>query len=164
MGWHWVRAGSTKAVLCPVRFRKSIQLASRFDSEREHFKIWSNMIWSPISIKSVVNSELEPIQVLVYYDGPRIFTSVDVDGNMLFVYQCDEDEKTWRYIVSQISDTELDDLLSGRTTILHQLKNPSSVVVDVSSESGSIVGQWEVKDLPADYYPAPDVTLSRPKS
>ncbi len=41
-------------------------------------------------------SSLEPQEVLYDFDGPRIFTALDSDGELNLAYWSDGDQENWR--------------------------------------------------------------------
>lgn len=96
-----------------------------------------------------------PQDVLYEFDGPRIFTLVDADGELDLVYWCDEDENQSRFVVVPTATSIVDSLRSGGTSVFDALNQPRSWVCDVSH--GGKIGQcWRVNfdNIPRDSLPA----------
>ena len=91
----------------------------------------------------------EPVRVLNYYDGPRIFTVLDADGSLCLACWSDEDETRSRFLVAPVTAAVVADLESGRLTVREALGQPRLWVVDLSHD-GPIAGAWLVnrQDVP----------------
>ena len=85
--------------------------------------------------------DLKPDEVLYYFDGPRIFTSKDIDNKLVFVYQCDESDQRMRFVAVPFSETLLTHLKAGSITLLEALDQPRVWVIDQTLD-GKIKSVW----------------------
>jgi hypothetical protein len=74
----------------------------------------------------------EAKEVLYEFDGPRIFTLLDADGELNLAYWSDEDEAQARFIVVPTAFGILTGLRSGGVSVLEALDQPRCWVCDVS--------------------------------
>lgn len=88
----------------------------------------------PMNYGQTMVGTLEPVEVLVDFDGPRVFTSLAPDGAMLLAYVCDETGS--RLLVVPTDRETVDDLKSGRLALLTALTLPWVWLVD---RDGSLV-------------------------
>ncbi len=97
----------------------------------------------------------DPVEILYEFDGPRIFTTLDVDGERNLVYWSDEDESVCRYVVVPTTQRILDSLQSGIISVHDALNQPRCWLCDVTSD-GEIVGCQLVdfEAIPNDALPA----------
>ncbi|MGA2701882.1 MAG: hypothetical protein ABSH35_12405 [Isosphaeraceae bacterium] len=97
----------------------------------------------------------DPVEILYEFDGPRIFTTLDVDGERNLVYWSDEDESVCRYVVAPTTQRILDSLQSGIISVHDALNQPRCWLCDVTSD-GEIVGCQLVdfEAIPNDALPA----------
>lgn len=104
----------------------------------------------------------EPLRVLNYYDGPRIFTFNDADDALCLACWSDEDDKQSRFLVVPVSDQIIADLEMGLLSVGEALSQPRLWVVDWSAD-GTLSGAWLValRDVPADAQPRPRTMLHR---
>lgn len=72
------------------------------------------------------SDNLRPERVLYEFDQPLIFTSRDSENDMVFVYQCgeEEDESANHYLIVPFDDERLADLTEGRMPVLEALSQP----------------------------------------
>lgn len=96
-----------------------------------------------------------PQDVLYEFDGPRIFTLVDADGELNLVYWSDDDENQSRFVVVPTAAGIIDSLRTGEISVFDALNQPRCWACDVSP-SGDINQCWRVNfnDLPRDALPA----------
>ena len=66
----------------------------------------------------------EPLRVLNYYDGPRIFTFNDADDALCLACWSDEDEGQARFLVVAVTTKIIADLESGLLTVREALSQP----------------------------------------
>ncbi|HET6879576.1 MAG TPA: DUF6575 domain-containing protein [Pirellulales bacterium] len=94
-------------------------------------------------------------EVLYDFDGPRIFTLVDAEGELNLVYWSDADENQNRFVVVPTANTIIDSLHAGGTSVFAALNQPRCWLCDVS-HSGQINQCWRVDfdDIPSDSLPA----------
>lgn len=104
----------------------------------------------------------EPLRVLNYYDGPRIFTFKDADEALCLACWSDEDEKQSRFLVVAVTDQIITNLESGLLSVREALAQPRLWVVDWAQD-GSLTGAWLVahQDVPEDSQPQPRTMLHR---
>jgi hypothetical protein len=122
-------------------------------------------MWTPNTTEhdSSLLGDLAPEKILLEYEGPRMFTARDPGGKLLLVYQCDEEGVNWRYLVVPFTESRLEDLESGRASIVQALNQPRAWFVDVDvCENTRVVREADVALLPPNYLPAPDAFLCRP--
>ena len=72
----------------------------------------------------------EPLRILSYYDGPRIFTFDDADDALCLACWSDEDEKCSRFLVVAVTDQIIADLESGLLSVRKALAQPRLWVTD----------------------------------
>ncbi len=104
----------------------------------------------------------EPVRVLNYYDGPRIFTFHDADDALCLACWSDEDEKHSRFLVVAVTDQIIADLESGLLSVREALAQPRLWVVDWAQD-GTLTGAWLVapQDVPEESQPQPRAMLNR---
>ncbi len=73
----------------------------------------------------------EPLEVLYEFDGPRIFTILDKDGELYLAYWSDEDESLCRYVVSPSTTGIVDSLRTGIVSVFDALNQPRCWLCDV---------------------------------
>ena len=104
----------------------------------------------------------EPLRVLNYYDGPRIFTFHDADEALCLACWSDEDETRSRFLVVPVSDKIITDLEGGILTVREALSQPRLWVIELGPE-GTLATAWLVaqQDVPEDSQPQPRTMLHR---
>src|SRR4051812_5255996 len=104
----------------------------------------------------------EPLRVLNYYDGPRIFVFNDADGALSLACWSDEDETCARFLVVATTEQIIADLESGHVSVREALAQPRVWAVD-RAQGGKLVAAWLVnqKDIPEDAQPQPRTMLHR---
>lgn len=93
--------------------------------------------------------------VLYEFDGPRLFTLLDADGELNLVYWSDEDDRLSRFVVVPTTAGIVDSLRTGGSTVFDALNQPRSWICDVSHE-GHLQQCLRVNfdDIPRDALPA----------
>jgi hypothetical protein len=96
-----------------------------------------------------------PVEVLDEYDGPRIFTLKDSDGELNLSYWSDEYEQASRYVVVPTTARILTALKDGSITVFDALNQPRCWLCDVSQE-GDLTNCFRVEfdAIPRDVLPA----------
>jgi len=105
----------------------------------------------------------EPLQVLNYYDGPRIFTFEDAESALCLACWSDEAEDRSRFLVVRASQSAVAELEAGTLCIREALdRSRTWWVVDLGYD-GTLLEAWSVSpsDVPADAQPSPGVLLHR---
>lgn len=93
--------------------------------------------------------------VLYEFDGPRLFTLLDGEGELNLVYWSDEDDRQSRFVVVPTTASIVDALRCGGATVFDALNQPRSWICDVSHE-GHLQQCLRVsfEDIPRDALPA----------
>lgn len=104
----------------------------------------------------------EPVRVLNYYDGPRIFTFRDTDGALCLACWSDEDEGQSRFLVVPVNQQIITNLEGGLLSVREALAQPRLWIIDCAW-SGTLTGAWLVAhtDVPDDAQPQPRTMLNR---
>ncbi len=99
-----------------------------------------------ISGQTVARERFEPflpVDVLDDYDGPRIFTLKDADGELNLAYWSDGEQGNSRYVVVPTTTKILDSLRAGEISVFDALNQPRCWVCDTSL-SGDVGNCWRV--------------------
>ena len=99
-----------------------------------------------ISGQTVARERFEPflpVDVLDDYDGPRIFTLKDADGELNLAYWSDGEQGNSRYVVVPTTTKILDFLRAGEISVFDALNQPRCWVCDTSL-SGDVGNCWRV--------------------
>jgi hypothetical protein len=97
----------------------------------------------------------EPVEVFYDFDGPRIFTVNDADGELNLAYWSDEDEHVCRYVVVPTTAKLVDSLRSGSISVFDALQQPRCWLCDISPDGGIVECQRvDFDDIPPDSLPA----------
>ena len=102
-------------------------------------------MWN-ISGQTVAKERFEPflaVEVLDDYDGPRIFTLADSDGELNLACWSDGDQGNSRYVVVPTTAKILDSLRIGEISVFDALNQPRCWVCDILA-SGHIGKCWRV--------------------
>lgn len=104
----------------------------------------------------------EPLRILNYCDGPRIFTFRDAGDAAYLACWSDEGDGRDRFLVVPVTDAVIADLESGNLTVRDALLHSPMWVVDVGFDAIPIAA-WLVapNDLPDDAQPQPGAMLHR---
>ena len=102
----------------------------------------------------------EPSRVLYEFDGPRIFTFKDRDGELNLAYWSDSDESVDRYVIVPTSEAIVNSLCRGNLSVLEALQQPRIWLCDVG-EGGEIqhCQRVELGEIPNDALPASGTML-----
>jgi hypothetical protein len=102
----------------------------------------------------------EPVEVLYEFDGPRIFTMRDADGELCLAYWSDEDDTASRYVVVPTTTTIVDRLKQGSLSVHEALDQPRCWLCD-RNHQGELVAcrRVEFEELPADALPTSGTRL-----
>jgi hypothetical protein len=107
--------------------------------------------------KSVSANRFQPFQpadVLYDFDGPRIFTLRDTDGELNLAYWSDENDQLARYVVVPTTARILDALQDGGISVYDALNQPRCWLCDVTHQDNSIECQRvEFDAIPRDALP-----------
>ena len=102
-----------------------------------------------------------PAEVLYEFDGPRIFTFKDAEGELNLAYWSDEDRQICRYVVVPTTKTILDALRKGSTSVYDALNQPRCWLCDVTHQGElSACQRVEFEAVPRDSLPAIGTMLS----
>jgi len=103
---------------------------------------------------------LDPKETLYEFDGPRIFTILDADGELNLAYWSDESDEFTRYVVVPTSPGIIQMLKDGQISVWDALDQPRSWICDTRPD-GQVAEVYRVDfdSLPPDTLPAPSVML-----
>jgi hypothetical protein len=114
-------------------------------------------MWNIIG-KAVENARFQPFQpaeVLYEFDGPRIFTLNDAEGELNLAYWSDEDQQICRYVVVPTATTILAALRKGSISVFDALNQPRCWLCDVTHQGDlSRCQRVEFEAVPRDSLPA----------
>lgn len=115
-----------------------------------------------ISVDPTRFEPLEPLHVLNFYDGPRIFTFLDGFRELCLAVWSDEDQSHSRFLVVPVTEKTVFELEKGLLSVRDALKQPQLWVLDHPQQPGPSKA-WSVEfDLvPEDAKPHPGVLLHR---
>lgn len=99
---------------------------------------------------------LKIVEVLDWYDGPRLFIAENASGNRYIAFWADEqdDESLWLY--SSVSESRIASLVSGKFDLRSTYTNPEDGViflVRLSSQTQSSVEVLVPDQLEQDLFP-----------
>jgi hypothetical protein len=97
----------------------------------------------------------EPNEVLYAFDGPRVFTHRDADGELNLAYWSDGDGQLDRYVVVPTTPTVIDLLRTGSISVHEALDQPRCWCLDVTFDGQ--VGKCrriDFRSIPPDALPA----------
>lgn len=96
----------------------------------------------------------EPVDILYEFDGPRIFTLLDRDGELCLGYWSDESDTITRFVVVPTTSKIVQALRNGDASVFDALNQPRSWLCDLSRE-GALTGCQRVdfEDIPKDSLP-----------
>ena len=100
------------------------------------------------------------VEVLDDYDGPRIFTLKDSDGELNLACWSDGDKGNSRFVVAPTTTKILDSLRTGEISVFDALNQPRCWVCDVSAD-GDVGKCWRVDfdSILRDALPSADTRL-----
>lgn len=125
----------------------------------------SNVLWTipgcEVSPEKTVG-RLEPVDVLIDIDGPRLFTAVTPAGDELLVYHAAENEYELRRIAVTTDRAIVAKLRVGELVLCEALRRPWMWIV-TQSFAGSILRVHRVafEAIPAEVLPAEGIAPSR---
>ena len=101
-----------------------------------------------------------PLKTLYEFDGPRIFTCVDVNGQMFLAYQCDEDTDGMQFLVVPLEEELVSRLVKGLLSVRDALRRSPMWLVEANNE-WTPIRCWAVEfdELPKRALPKPDTLL-----
>jgi hypothetical protein len=96
-----------------------------------------------------------PQDVFYEFDGPRVFTLVDADGELNLVCWSDGDDGQDRFVVVPTATGIMDSLHRGEISVFDALNQPRCWVCDVA-HSGHVKQCWRIDfgEIPRDAVPA----------
>ena len=105
--------------------------------------------------------DFEPVNVLDWFDGPRLFT-IREGGISYLVYLCLETSHSIRYLVSPTDEDRLKALTTGAMTVFNALKSPVLWTVDTDANGNTkSIHRISWACVPSNLIPQPHVLLSR---
>ena len=105
--------------------------------------------------------DVVPLDVLLDFEGPRIFSFRNPDDELLLAYQIGETDDEYRYLIVQANEDLISDLRDGHLSILQAIDQPRAWVLDISTEWRPVRAWSEggLVSLPQTVLPSPGVTL-----
>ncbi len=95
-----------------------------------------------------------PIEVLDDYDGPRLFTLSDAEGELNLAYWSDSDQRTSRYVVVPTTLRIINGLKNGNISLHSALNQPRCWLCDVTHQGKLTACQRvEFEAIPRDSLP-----------
>lgn len=103
----------------------------------------------------------EAEEILYYFDGPRLFTFLGRDGDLLLAYQCDEDATVSRFVVVACDAGLVDAVTTGRCSIRNALTQRWTWVVD-QPHGQPLQAAWraQLSSVPQELLPGESVMLA----
>ncbi len=103
---------------------------------------------------------LDPVEVLLEYDGPRIFTCNNQEGDLLLAFQCSEDDEHLRFVLAPFNDRLLGSLTSGKITLRNAILQPQVFLADVG-DGWRVKRAWKMDSaaIPKEILPKPGTML-----
>ncbi len=100
-------------------------------------------------------------EMLFEYNGPLIFTFKTRWNGIAIAYLSDEDDNVLRYVIAPTNQTIVENLKSGIISLRNALDQPVIWLADVTTSDWSVSKCWQlqIKDLPEDAIPKPEVML-----
>ena len=103
-----------------------------------------------------------PIEVLDDYDGPRLFTLSDAEGELNLAYWSDADQQICRYVVVPTTPRIVNALKNGNISLHSALNQPRCWLCDVTHQGELTACQRvEFEAIPRDSLPAMGTMLER---
>ncbi|HEV3006112.1 MAG TPA: DUF6575 domain-containing protein [Pirellulales bacterium] len=94
----------------------------------------------------------KPSKVLYDFDGPRIFTVVDADGELYLAHWCDDDASAVRYLVVPTDWAIIAGVERGELAVRDALEQPRCWVVDVTASGDiEVIRRLDWNDVPPDF-------------
>jgi hypothetical protein len=114
-------------------------------------------------LKSLI-SDLTPVEVFDYYDGPKFYSCRDKVGQLFLVYWIDETEESSSWLYLRISQERYASLKRGNISIAASLANPeeSCAFVVTSMNSNFLVEQISVSQISTEWLPPENDFLELP--
>ncbi len=119
-------------------------------------------MWSIVARggQTPVFDDFEPADVLYEFDGPRIFTLQDQEGELHLACWSDEDEHACRYLVVPTTAAILQGLRSGRLSVRDALNQPRCWICDLRDDGSRPVCQRiDFDSIPGTALPFGDTLL-----
>ncbi len=109
-------------------------------------------------------SELTPVEVFDFYDGPTFYSCQDKTGQLFIVYWADEELETKSWLYIRISKDRYVQLKNGNITIFDALSRPEEgfAYVVKTINSAFSVSQLESTEIPHEWLPPQDDKLLLP--
>ncbi|MEX0713988.1 MAG: DUF6575 domain-containing protein [Pirellulales bacterium] len=102
----------------------------------------------------------EAVDVLYEFDGPRVFTMYDAEGELNLAYWSDENETVYRYVVVPTTEKILDSLRKGSLSVFDALNQPRCWLCDISPNGDiSQCQRVDFEAIPRDSLPVPGTML-----
>jgi len=109
----------------------------------------------------LIGNLFPPEEMLFEYNGPLIFTFKTRWNGIAIAYLSDEEDNVLRYIIAPTNSSIVERLKSGIISVRNALEQPMIWLADVTTSNWSVSRSWQIqiKDLPEDALPKPEVML-----
>lgn len=106
--------------------------------------------------------KFEPHEILLNYDGPRIFTAIDKTGRLRLVYQCDEFDNLMTWLIVPTTDEIVYQLKTNTITLYDALMQKIGWLLITSFNYDIVQSRMiEPKSMPDTNMPDHDAYLHR---
>jgi len=109
----------------------------------------------------LIGNLFPPEEMLFEYNGPLIFTFKTRWNGIAIAYLSDEEDNVLRYVIAPTNSSIVERLKSGIISVRNALEQPMIWLADVTTSNWSVSRSWQIqiKDLPEDALPKPEVML-----
>jgi len=110
---------------------------------------------------ALIGNLFPPEEMLFEYNGPLIFTFKTRWNGIAIAYLSDEEDNVLRYVIAPTNSSIVERLKSGIISVRNALEQPMIWLADVTTSNWSVSRSWQIqiKDLPEDALPKPEVML-----
>ncbi|MEP7218557.1 MAG: hypothetical protein ABI876_06550 [Bacteroidota bacterium] len=98
-------------------------------------------------------------RMLFEFEGPRSYTALDNEGELLYLHQCGESGDTWQYFVVPFSESLLSDLEEGRIDLRTALEQPRLWIANIGADGVKNVVRVGNRIAIANYLPVSGTML-----
>ncbi len=102
--------------------------------------------------------DLTPVDILEWFDGPRLFTFRE-EQILYLAYACGESDRTIRYLITPIDQDRIEALQRGHLSLLDAIKAPVVWALDMTEGKTGSVKRLAWRAVPPTVVPAPHVFL-----
>ncbi len=107
-------------------------------------------------------SEMPPLEIFDYYEGPRFYSVRDAVGQLFLVYWIDESETSSSWLYVPVSSERYGALKRGYISVAEALSNPETGVAFVGRKKQ--LRQISLSEIDTEWLPSEDYRLDKPHS